>query len=702
MKNVSKRFLSLLMVFFLVCSMSGVGRLDIQASEKVTVARPKISVKASGASISLTIKKTENAEGYLVYAKAEGDKKYSLVADLEKDGTKKRKYTFVALSEGTNYVKVKAYSGSVKSKFSKGKKAVISEGAYTQKQVPIACEDGSTSAMDMMFFPGQPNIPYCGLKAFSELVGYNVLSSEMDDSGNIIFTSPQGITAVADIKAGTLSTDNWTAFHYPAAPLEGDAKAYKDSSCGFIRITDVKYEGECKPIVFDFNKYGIKMYADDQDLYLPVSLVSNILTDIATWHMVYNGEMGFLGRMQLDENDGVAGNPELFKKMDTEMTRPVDIAEETYKELCFTLDYFYGVSGAAVLDDVIREKGFEQALIDIGDEGKAVIEGLSSTDVRTYYAAMMEMFLDYLDDKGHTVPMDMMGTFVVRLFNYLSGKENVYIFEKMNDYEPQKNSLLYLSISTERNTIWGADVYREYGDTAIIRIVDFNPDENGWESYYAGEGEIPDDSAGIVVKGLQRASENKKIKNILFDLSANCGGSSDVLAFIMNLTTGRNYLRGLDKINDQELTVIYEADTNLDGVFDEKDKEFIYDDYNYGVLTSRQSFSCGNLFPILMKEEGAVLIGEPTAGGSCSVQITVQPDGTRFMMSSAQWTLIDNEGNSVEDGCKTDLKIEPKVEKTSLNDIEIINYSYSTYFDVKKLNKMMNEWFAEKELEEAA
>ena len=63
------------MVFLLVCSMSGVGRLDIQASEKATVARPKISVKASGASISLTIKKTENAEGYLVYAKGEGDKK---------------------------------------------------------------------------------------------------------------------------------------------------------------------------------------------------------------------------------------------------------------------------------------------------------------------------------------------------------------------------------------------------------------------------------------------------------------------------------------------------------------------------------------------------------------------------------------------------------------------------------------------------
>ena len=50
-------------------------------------------------------------------------------------------------------------------------------------------------------------------------------------------------------------------------------------------------------------------------------------------------------------------------------------------------------------------------------------------------------------------------------------------------------------------------------------------------------------------------------------------------------------------------------------------------DFNYAVLTTRASFSYGNLLPCVMQEHGAVLIGEPTGGGSCSVQMSVLTGG---------------------------------------------------------------------------
>lgn len=91
----------------------------------VTVAKPKISLAVKDDTITVTVKKTENAEGYLVYLKAEGSKKYSLAGKIEKDGTAKRKFTIRGLADGSYSVRVKAYSGETYSKYSKAKKAQI-------------------------------------------------------------------------------------------------------------------------------------------------------------------------------------------------------------------------------------------------------------------------------------------------------------------------------------------------------------------------------------------------------------------------------------------------------------------------------------------------------------------------------------------------------------------------------------------------
>ena len=84
-------------------------------------------------------------------------------------------------------------------------------------------------------------------------------------------------------------------------PLEGEAMGFKDTSTRFARITNVEYEGEKSPVNIDFSEYGIKVYADDEDIYLPVSTLSNMMTDIATNHMLYNGEKLFVKRVTLDD-----------------------------------------------------------------------------------------------------------------------------------------------------------------------------------------------------------------------------------------------------------------------------------------------------------------------------------------------------------------------------------------------------------------
>ena len=279
----------------------------------------------------------------------------------------------------------------------------------------------------------------------------------------------------------------------------------------------------------------------------------------------------------------------------------------------------------------------------------------------------------------------------------------------MNDMLTSKNSLtqiVRLAITPQRKLAWGDEVYRESGSTAIIRLDTFMPDEAAWDLYYKGEGPFPSDCLGSLVTGLRRAQANPEITNVIFDLTCNSGGSSDVLMAILGLTTGRNYLLGRNTLTGQTMRAVFETDCNFDGVFDAKDREARFD-FNYGVLTTRQAFSCGNLFPVVMRESGAAVVGETTGGGSCCIQIGTDEHSLRYVMSSCQWQLLDENGASVESGCAVDIPIRP----LSVGFLDRIVGSmgvdeglplYAAFFDADRLNDLMNDWFRVTELAPAA
>ena len=94
---------------------------------------------------------------------------------------------------------------------------------------------------------------------------------------------------------------------------------------------------------------------------------------------------------------------------------------------------------------------------------------------------------------------------------------------------------------------------------------------------------------------------------IVFDLTINAGGSQDLMQAIIGMVTGDVVFSGYNELTKQKIHANVVTDRNMDGVIDEKDKDVTYP-YNFGVLTTRSAFSCGNLFPILMQEKGAVVI----------------------------------------------------------------------------------------------
>ena len=537
------------------------------------------------------------------------------------------------------------------------------EAGFTEKMTKVYTDGEEKGELSLRFYSETPNVPYIGLSEYSEFVKQQPLEMRENEDGTCTLVNWNGAELTYDAQAGVITVPDWNEFLALPMPLEDKALGLKDSTVHYIRMTDVTYEGEPEPVEFDFTKYGIAVHNDENDIYLPVSIVSNMMTDIATNYMLYNGENLYYQRVSLD-GSGIEGfyDSDFFEAQIEGEPRPDDIIKECYADLCFNFDYFFGHPGIAPLDAAIEEKGLDQAIDDLGEKGAEIKEGLMSTDFSEYLNSLSKLFLLGLSD-GHTSLMsvaEMVNSQVVQENPDFVAKFGSAFAKDLLNSEVTLKQTRNLLIPMQRAAIWGDENYREYGNTAIIRLDGFMPDEAAWDSYYKGESDtIPEDSLGIVVAGLDKASENPDIKNVIIDLTGNSGGSPDVMMAILAMTTGQDKLYGKNIITGQDMTITFEADSNFDGVYDEKDKEVKYD-FNYGVLVSRHAFSCGNLFPIIIKEAGAVLIGEPSSGGACCIQMGTDTEGMSYAMSSGQWLLTDSQGRSVEGGCEIDIPITPE------------------------------------------
>ena len=91
------------------------------------------------------------------------------------------------------------------------------------------------------------------------------------------------------------------------------------------------------------------------------------------------------------------------------------------------------------------------------------------------------------------------------------------------------------------------------------------------------------------------------------------------------------YLR--DSTDNSIQSITTRVDSNKDGVYDEKD--CYGNDFEFFVVTSSYSFSCGNAFPFYADQNGyAKIIGSRSGGGECCVFNFTLPTGQSIGYSS--------------------------------------------------------------------
>lgn len=526
------------------------------------------------------------------------------------------------------------------------------EYSYNDKEVNLYRKAGAIDKrITLRFFDEQPHIPYIEVPIYFKEFFNTTLTMKKSGNSRIFSISNDIYLGFNPIKQtffskGLISFNNHPDFASSTTKL-------------FIFTKSIESTSEVEKVI-DLSKYSIKLYGD----YVPFSFLSCISGGLALYDVSYNGKDVYVldsgGQLGEQTNPSSFGDEYESVLMNNE-ERYQDLAQYNYNELCFVFDNLRGYTEQLIFgDENLLSLGLNKLL---EQHAPKIKEYLLSSDKDKYFDGLYALFKG-LYDGGHTgiLYSNSSGVYgsimnsahdedFAGLENIVSGRSN----EKNKAYRSA-----YLSRLSKFNV--SASTYYKFDDntkTAYIGFNSFDVDYSGWDNYYKNNGVIPvntDTYAFVRNKFYQALNDNAK--NVVLDLTTNGGGNSFALEGIVGLLNkGHSTFRSLNTFNNYKINENHLIDINLDGKCDQLDvDECAKFNFNVGVLTSSYAFSCGNLFPSVLKDLGYKIMGEKSGGGSCAILYQTTADGIQYVHSS-YLCLVDANGKNIDGGVEVDFPI---------------------------------------------
>ena len=603
---------------------------------------------------------------------------------------------------------------------------------YEDRDIPLFRTALTQETIPIRFYDDQPSIAYVKIEDYHHLFlpEDQVTVEETADGSCVYNVANSGGSAVIDTAKETIRSDDLLAFVNVMGLVQpGMPNAYLDG-LAYCRWSRREASPAKAPVELDLEGYGIDLRADESGLYLPVATLSDLYSDLAYHYAFYCN-----GKVYVEDENKEASyidrDSEFLEQYMAVDPIPEDLAAFNYGELCFAIDTFYGLPERVELDDSIREKGLDRTLEEYGEEGVRIRELLRSTEKGEYLYGL-NCIGGLLADGGHTsIIASYYGSAMTQTMydKYLEARSTGLARDKIKAYFNDVFKF-YNNINARkqlRDAAYGEGVtYVKKGNTAVCIFDSFGDtyfDEV--EAYINGEAdELPqDDPMRIFKEALDQAKADPEVENFIVDITNNGGGSLDILVAMAAMLTGENEagITFTNMLTGQSITDYYQIDCNLDGKFDDADK--IPCDLRVGVLTSSGSFSCGNLFPSVMKEKGAMILGEQSGGGCCAIQNMAAADGFPYRISSARSHLTTKEGGEIDFGVPVDVDLLEKnadgsnkmvttpIVGPAIEEDGTINngkeqdwesFDYSQFYDLDRLGEEMDKFYGEEALQPAA
>lgn len=521
---------------------------------------------------------------------------------------------------------------------------------------------------DEVYYNGKGDIPYfelnsrlteveeclnfynpSGITLSSKVKGNTVTWSRKDDSGSV--------RVVFDFKKNTITFDDLNAFFRREGSSLVGGEDYMKINTDLIQ-TDEKssYDQKGKKVVIDLNKYGIKLLKDEKNFYIPIQTYSDLFYSNLSFFLVFNGENIFVsGDVSLGELF------DLYKSVERKKYSK-EFAEFNYGELCLMFDYLYG------LKENHGIKSFDEFFTDTGLAPLIKSRDATGTDLALYEALIL-----YIDDLHSGLRCTS--------FNTDSDKVNSLAasLPKGTCYAGVGNTWQELTAYREKQFPDGIPPYQEVGDTAYITFDTFlcvNAMRDC--SDIPTDADLPaleSDTLRLVQYAVNKIINNPEIKNVVLDLSLNGGGMVLAQDYLIAAFLGTGSLAMKDMITEARSIASFKADTNLDGVFDEKDT-LADRGLNLYCLTSGYSISAANTVAAAFKESGKVtLVGRTTGGATCSVCYVSSASGSILQISGPKCFGFNKNGSFSD----ADHGVEPDVYIKDMSRI----------YDRKYMNKVL-------------
>lgn len=553
-------------------------------------------------------------------------------------------------------------------------------------------------------------LPYAGIRYWLEFLNVKIEDMSYSDGEYTITGKALGksFPLVVNVKDSTIYCPAWAGFADPAPGLDFT----QNGNPGKMVESKKTYVGQ-KAATFNLGKYGFKIYGGIDDAYVPLCVLNQLFTGpLKNAQILYNGKKLYQYSQQADFTT--------FKDSSWYTTddgsiceRPAALVEASYNLLCFTHDNLYGCPGYYGFAD--DEHGHAKADEVAAADALSLDDLLTNRDPNTKALLKSTSYLEYLkgltrftyytygdehasikwDDQDFIMfdNADIKAAVKEITKNGCSGK---WKFDRQKSDVKNTNSLNYWrkdkEIIDENGNLKSNKVLELTGDgkTLIIRFDSFDLDQSGgWQKYYAYANAndivepdpdaenmpLPNDTIALFYKAFYYILHNRydcqNVTTVLIDDSCNGGGAKPVMQYILYLITGKGDLYYDDVRTGTKYHEITKADLNLDGVIDSKDEDYRKKFFgerstsesspcrglNVAILTSFNSFSCGNGLPCFAKERGIKIIGEQSGGGSCVVGSGVTADGFPYNYSCNDRLSAQDFSKSVEGGAEVDISL---------------------------------------------
>ena len=492
----------------------------------------------------------------------------------------------------------------------------------------------SSTFLKARFVEGEDYIPYLTLYQYIGLfrphfsekvkVTYQAASSSLvlkiENNNQAIFLTEidfksEVVLFAGNIQAGYADDDDprdMAALNY-GLKSNGSAKLISGTAGGYSKL--------------DFSDYDIYHFSYESDHYFPLGFLDTTFSNNASMYFTYNYKHIFSTR-SVDNYSNVK-----FIEDNKEQTFDSQMKENAAEEIPQYLIKYNSGLFIYLMDNLYGLKDKKQISSFSSYYRKAgIYNDLFSSDNSKRGFAYSDA-LSILDD-NHTVLLSANESWgeegCGRQRRYGDGCRNRAL-TKTKLTELRENNLP--NYTAEEDVLYSQD-----GKTALFSFDSFKYGTS--DQVFNADGSIKDtakkyDTYFMVLDLLKTLEEGGIVKNVIFDISLNGGGVVGILIKLLCLMTKDNNSEFVFWDNLSGVASIYSSkiDSNGDGLYDSKD--VFGNKFNFYILTSDCSFSCGNALPcIAQSAKDAKIIGQKSGGGECAVAIHYLPNSEYVYHSS--------------------------------------------------------------------